>query len=175
MAPLEGQYILIIGGSSGMGFAVAKLALASGAKVAIASSSADKVQDAVSRLSGGGGHAQASGHVVTTTRDGIQQQQQPLDHVINTAGRGVPKPISEIDMGSVNELARLPLFVPLLIGKLAPRFLKAGPNSSIIFASGQVAEKPASPEEVAEAYIYLVKNTDATGSNVSSNGGVILK
>ncbi|KAK8093872.1 2-methylcitrate dehydratase PrpD [Apiospora hydei] len=31
--------------------------------------------------------------------------------------------------------------------------------------------KPASPDEVAEAYIYLVKNTDATGSIVSSNGG----
>ncbi|KAK8093873.1 carbonyl reductase family member 4 [Apiospora hydei] len=157
MAPLEGQYLLIIGGSSGMGFSAAKLALAGGAKVAIASSSADKVQDAVSRLSGssgGGVTSQVSGHVVDLAgadpeaaleklfTDITQAGQQPLDHIINTAGRGVPVPISEIDMASANELARLPLFVPLFIGKLAPRFLKSGPNSSVIFTSGQVVEKP---------------------------------
>lgn len=247
MAPLEGQYLLIIGGSSGMGFSAAKLALAGGAKVAIASSSANKVQDAVSRLDG---DKQVSGHVVDLAgadpeaalenllNDATQGGQQPLDHIINTTGRGQPKPISEIDLASANELARLPLFVPLLLGKLAPRFLKAGPNSSLILTSGQVAEKPipgysvlaafvsaqhglarnlavdlaplrvnvvapgptetemwgehrdairemvvgqsmlgkpASPDEVAEAYIYLVKNTDATGSIVSSNGGATLK
>ncbi|KAK8039553.1 short chain dehydrogenase/ reductase [Apiospora rasikravindrae] len=253
MAPLKGQYLLIIGGSSGMGFSTAKLALAAGANVAIASSSSNKVQDAVSRLggpNGGGTSGQVSGHVVDLAgadpdaalerlfTDVTQGGRQPLDHIINTAGRGVPIPISEIDMASASNLARLPLFVPLLIGKLAPRFLNPGPNSSIIFTSGQVAEKPipgysvlaafasaqhglarnlavdlapirvnvvapgptetemwgdqrdvikeivvgqsllgktASPDEVAEAYIYLIKNTDATGSIVSSNGGVTLK
>lgn len=35
--------------------------------------------------------------------------------------------------------------------------------------------KPGSPDEVAEAYIYLMKNTDATGSVVSTNGGVVLQ
>ncbi|KAK7978370.1 short-chain dehydrogenase [Apiospora saccharicola] len=247
MAPLEGQYLLIIGGSSGIGFSAAKLALAGGAKVAIASSSADKVQDAVSRL---GGDKQVSGHVVDLAgadpeealekllNEATQSGQHPLDHIINTAGRGQPKPITEITLPSATDLARLPLFVPLLLGKLAPRFLKPGPNSSLILTSGQVAEKPmpgysvltafvsaqhglarnlavdlaplrvnvvapgptetemwgaqrgairdvvvgqsllgkpASPDEVAEAYVYLVKNTDATGSIVSSNGGVTLK
>ena len=31
------------------------------------------------------------------------------------------------------------------------------------------------PEEVGEAYIYLMKNSDATGSVVSSNGGSVLQ
>ncbi|KAK7920431.1 Carbonyl reductase family member 4 [Apiospora marii] len=250
MAPLEGQYLLIIGGSSGMGFSAAKLALAGGAKVAIASSSADKVQHAVSRLGGDSGHNQVSGHVVDLAgpdpeaalenllNEATQGGQHPLDHIINTEGRGQPKPISEIDLTSAHDLARLPLFVPLLLGKLAPRSLKPGPNSSLIFTSGQVAEKPipgygalaafvaaqhglarnlavdlaplrvnvvapgptetkmwgarrgairemvvgrsllgkaGAPDEVAEAYVYLVRNTDATGSIVSSNGGVTLK
>ncbi|KAK8107068.1 uncharacterized protein PG998_009081 [Apiospora kogelbergensis] len=237
MAPLKGQYLLIIGGSSGMGFSVAKLALAGGAKVAIASSSANKVSGYVVDLADSDPEASLEQLLAEVTGGG----QQPLDHIINTAGRGVPKPIAEINLATANELARLPLFVPMLIGKLAPRFLKTegpGSNSSIIFTSGQVAEKPipgysvlaayasaqhglarnlavdlapirvnvvapgptetemwgehrevikkmvveqsllgkpASPDEVAEAYLYLVKNTDATGSIVSSNGGATLK
>ncbi|KAK6825646.1 Glucose/ribitol dehydrogenase [Apiospora arundinis] len=170
MAPLEGQYLLIIGGSSGTGFSVAKLALASGAKVAMASSSADKVQRAVSRLGGDGdgGSDQVSGHVVSLASadpeaalehlftEVTQGGQQSLDHIINTAGRGMPRPIVEIDLASANELARLPLFVPMLIGKLAPRFLKSGgvkSNSSIIFTSRQVAEKPIPGYSVLAAFV----------------------
>ncbi|KAK6072605.1 short chain dehydrogenase/reductase family [Seiridium cupressi] len=243
MAPLTGQYILVIGGSSGIGFSVAKLALAGGAKVAIASSSADKVNNAVSRLDG-----KASGHTVDLSAVDPEAAIEKLladvtvsgklDHIINTAGRGLPKPIAKLDLASANELARLPLFVPLFLGKLGPKYLKEGYNSSIILTSGQIAEKPApgysvlsafvssqhalarnlavdlaprrvnvvapgptetemwgasaeflrgfvskqnllgkpgQPDEVAEAYIYLMKNTDATGSVVSTNGGIILK
>jgi hypothetical protein len=35
--------------------------------------------------------------------------------------------------------------------------------------------KVGSPDEVAEAYVYLMRNWDATGSVVSSNGGSLLK
>ncbi|KAK8134765.1 hypothetical protein PG984_006777 [Apiospora sp. TS-2023a] len=248
MAPLQGQYLLIIGGSSGIGFS-AKLALAGGAKVAIASSSPDKVQDAVSSLVGDGGNKQVSGHVVDLAgadpevaleqllSEATQDGQQSLNHIINTAGRGQPNPSPRSSCPPPPTSPASPLY-PLLLGKLAPQFLKPGPNSSLILTSDQVAEKPipgysvltafvsaqhglarnlaqnlaplrvnvvapgpteaemwgaqrgairdivvgqsllgkpASPDEVAEVYVYLVKNTDATGSIVSSNGGVTLK
>lgn len=32
--------------------------------------------------------------------------------------------------------------------------------------------KAGRPEEVAEAYVYLMRDTNATGMNVSSNGGI---
>lgn len=35
--------------------------------------------------------------------------------------------------------------------------------------------KPVSPDDVAEAYIYLMKDQDATSSIVSTNGGTPLK
>lgn len=35
--------------------------------------------------------------------------------------------------------------------------------------------KVATPEEVGEAYIYLMRNSDATGSVVSSDGGIVLQ
>lgn len=53
MAPLAGKHVLIIGGSSGIGFGVARVALAEGARVTIASSSDAKVRAAVERLGGG--------------------------------------------------------------------------------------------------------------------------
>lgn len=53
MLALSAKKVLVVGGSSGIGFGVAKAALASGASVTIASSSAAKLADAVARLGGG--------------------------------------------------------------------------------------------------------------------------
>ena len=51
MSTLEGQSILIVGGSSGIGYGVAKLSLLSKASlVTIASSNKSKVDNAISRL-----------------------------------------------------------------------------------------------------------------------------
>ena len=50
---LRDQHIVVIGGSSGIGLAVAECALAEGAKVTIASSGADTVAGAVERLGNG--------------------------------------------------------------------------------------------------------------------------
>jgi NAD(P)-dependent dehydrogenase (short-subunit alcohol dehydrogenase family) len=61
MAPLNNKTVLVVGGSSGFGFAVAKAAHAEGATVIIASSSATRVQAAVDRLGAGD---RVSGHVV---------------------------------------------------------------------------------------------------------------
>jgi NAD(P)-dependent dehydrogenase (short-subunit alcohol dehydrogenase family) len=50
MAPIVGKKVLVIGGSSGLGFSVAKAALAEGAHVIIASSSLTKLEAAAKRL-----------------------------------------------------------------------------------------------------------------------------
>ncbi|QGA18960.1 hypothetical protein EYB26_006645 [Talaromyces marneffei] len=50
MPPISGQTLLVIGGSSGIGFGVATLALAEGMRVAIASSNPERVANAIERL-----------------------------------------------------------------------------------------------------------------------------
>lgn len=165
-----------------------------------------------------------------------------LDHIVYTA---VPPftliPMEEQSVEDIQGAGRFHCIVPLLIGKVAPRFLHSGYKSSLTFTSGQIAEKPVkgwavqaaygtacygiakalaldlaptrvncvspgatmtelwgpsleerekraevmkaamllgkvgSPDEVAECYVYLMRNWNATGSVVSSNGGSVLK
>lgn len=237
-----------------MGFAAAKLALEAGAKVAIASSSQTRVDDAVKRLKSSFPKAQVTGYTCDVQTEGIEARIEKLlnsvtaggsvllDHIVYTAGQApLPKPLKDTDIETLIKETQLGFAAPLTIAKLAPRFLKKSNPSSLTFTSGQVAEKPlanysahsaiaagllgmvrnlaldmaplrvnlVSPgptrtemwnawgdnldqieaavarnallgkvgtaEELGEAYVYLMRNSDATGSCVSSNGGTVLK
>ncbi|KAK8127549.1 hypothetical protein PG984_008657 [Apiospora sp. TS-2023a] len=239
------------GGSSGIGFAVAKLCLAEKARVVIASSSQTKVDGAIKRLREAFPQAEPpTGYTIDLGSEAVEgklesllaeitkAEAEPLDHIVNTAGKPDVRPIRDLDLGYLATSAQMPLFVPLLVAKLGAKYLREGYRSSLILTSGQVAEKPmpgytvfaayaaalhgmtrnlacdyaprrvncvspgatetelwgdyaemlrkasveksllgkaGAPDEVAEAYLYLMKNTDATGSIVSSNAGSILK
>ncbi len=63
MPPITGHSVLIIGGTSGIGFAVAQLAASQGAKlVSVASSNPDRVAAAVSRIEAAAPGVKVSGH-----------------------------------------------------------------------------------------------------------------
>ncbi|KAI8632689.1 putative short chain dehydrogenase/ reductase [Xylariaceae sp. FL1651] len=249
MPSISGQHVLVIGGSSGMGFAVAKLCLAENVRVAIASSNQTKVDDAIKRLSTEG-KTKPTGYTIDLNSNAVEanleslldavtkQGSDPLDHIITTAGKPDMKPLTDVSMEYLTKTATVPVFASILLAKVGTKYLHKKYTSSIIFTSGQVAEKPqpgyflfaaygaalhglvrslaldlapfrfnvvspgatetelwgehremlrgivseksllgkpASPDEVAEAYIYLMRNTDATGSLVSSNAGSTLQ
>jgi NAD(P)-dependent dehydrogenase (short-subunit alcohol dehydrogenase family) len=242
MPPISGKRVLILGGSAGIGFALAKLAISEHAHVIIASSKPDRVDTAIHKLLSAvpdapykprGYTIDLDGDDVETNLTGLLSQAtngsaEPLDHIIMTAGKPDVRPIAEADLNYLVKSAQMPLFVSILLAKVGPSFMREGYGSSIIFTSGQVDEKPVpgysvfaayaaaqlglvrnlaidlaprrvnlvspgatdtelrkmmrgvvtgksllgkvgSAEEVAEAYLYLMKNTDATGSTVSSN------
>ena len=251
MPPIKGQYILIIGGTSGMGFAAATLALQEHANVAIASSNSARVETAVKALKTSFPEGNIEGYVVdlqsevlektldhllmNVTCDGVAL----LDHIITTAGRGpVAKPLSETSIKEVTEVAKHGITVPMILAKVGHRYLKKSYTSSLTFTGGHISEKPVanyslysalaasmvgltrnlaldmapirvnlvnpgatltemwgpnreqigemvgknallgkvgSAEEVGEAYICLMKDSNTTGSCVSTNGGSLLK
>jgi NAD(P)-dependent dehydrogenase (short-subunit alcohol dehydrogenase family) len=82
---LNGKHVAVLGGSSGIGFAVAKAALAQGAVVRIGSSNTGKVAAAVDRLGAG-----ASGLRIDLTDDAsvaaFFAAGEEVDHLIYTAG-----------------------------------------------------------------------------------------
>ncbi|ROW03828.1 hypothetical protein VMCG_05408 [Cytospora schulzeri] len=253
MPPIKNQSILIIGGSSGIGAAAAKLACQEGVRVAIASSNPRRVDAAVIQIKDSVPDAKISGYTVDISGYDSEDHLEKLfvqvteanggalDHIIVTAGLANFKPISEYTAEHFKETAPLRLLAPLLIAKLAPRFLKPHWTSSIIFTGGSVGEKPLKgyavgsgwsaylfgtaralavemapirvnavspgatetelwgpsgegrdwiatavvagallgkagrPEEVGEAYIYLMKDTNNTGSVISTSGGTLLQ
>src|SRR5271170_5247427 len=83
---LRNKRVVILGGSSGIGLAVAEQVAALGAEVVIASSNAQRVQSAVKGLGGG----KAAGHTLDLSdEEGIATFFEKLgafDHLVFTAG-----------------------------------------------------------------------------------------
>jgi NAD(P)-dependent dehydrogenase (short-subunit alcohol dehydrogenase family) len=105
MAPLQGKKILVIGGSSGIGFSVAKSALAEGAQVIIASSSIEKVRDAVSLL---GENQGVVAEQVDVTDEasviGLFDRVGALDHLIITVSR-VSRKLRQLTLKALRPVA----------------------------------------------------------------------
>jgi len=85
MASIADQHVVVLGGTSGFGFATVKAAIAEGARVTIASRSAEKVHDALVRLGNG-----ASGECVDVTDKPTLVRffagLGPFDHLAVTVG-----------------------------------------------------------------------------------------
>jgi len=82
---LSGRRIVVLGGSSGIGLAVAQRAVAQGATAIIASSNADRVKQAVAALDG-----KAEGHALDFSNECDMQNFfrniGDFDHLVFTAG-----------------------------------------------------------------------------------------
>jgi len=95
----NGKTALIIGGSSGMGKATAKLLLTRGAKVVIASKSKDSVTAAVKELKN---YGDVAGKVVNLGSEqdvddfiGYLEDSAPFNYLVNASGLFAPKPFLE--------------------------------------------------------------------------------
>lgn len=95
MIDLAGQKVLVIGGSSGIGYATAAIAVSLGAHVTVASRSKDKVAAAVTRIGAG-----AVGRVMDVTDDASVEaffaDDVIWDHVVVTG--------SDVKIGPVRDL-----------------------------------------------------------------------
>ena len=85
MADLSGKRVAVIGGASGVGFAVAQAALAGGAQVIVGSSQTPRIEAAAQRLGGG-----ARGLTVDVTDEAsvaaFFEAVGAFDHLVFTAG-----------------------------------------------------------------------------------------
>ncbi|CZS91743.1 probable enoyl-[acyl-carrier-protein] reductase 1 [Rhynchosporium agropyri] len=246
---LAGKHVLIIGGTSGIGYAVAEGSIESGASVTVSSSNPSRVQSSISSLQTSYPSAQVSGHAcdLSTTNleadiEALFEKTGKVDHVVFTAGDGLAQmKVEDITLEKIVKAGQIRFFAPLLVAKVATKYLNPGPGSSIVFTTGAVADKPIAnwsvvasyaaglhgmtrnlaldlkpirvnlvspgaidtelwkgfsedqkkaffkvisdklptgkvgkPEDVAETYLWLMKDTNVTGFVASSNGGDLL-
>jgi NAD(P)-dependent dehydrogenase (short-subunit alcohol dehydrogenase family) len=230
---LTGKRVVVVGGSSGIGFAVAEAAGKLGARVVIASSTPAKVEAAVARL------PHATGDLIDLKQEqsivAFLDRQPQFDHLVNTGGDIDPRrfgstdeltwtvaheafearifgsfalikhgrhkvapggsivltsgvlsrrprkgsPFPTVTMGAVEQLVRgfaldlAPLRINAVrVGLTLTENVRAqGPERAAAFTAGLPLPRPASTDEVALAYIYLMLGTYTTGQILPVDGG----
>src|SRR6266850_5534387 len=137
---LQDTRIVILGGTSGLGFATAEAAAHEGARIAIASSSRERVDRAVAALPAG-----TEGFVVDVSReDDIARFFATVgrfDHLVFTAGEALTlNPLSTMRLDTAREA-----FTRRYWGALsAVKYGRAGirPGGSIVLTTGAAKDRP---------------------------------
>jgi NAD(P)-dependent dehydrogenase (short-subunit alcohol dehydrogenase family) len=137
---LEGKRVVVLGGSSGIGYAVAEQAVAEGASVLIGSSHAGRVQDAANTL---GGNAQ--GQAVDLSEEHAIQAffdtTGPIDHLVYTAGDTLQlAELSTVELSTAGRAFDIRYWGALAAVKYAsPHIRKDG---SIVLTTGVAGLRP---------------------------------
>ncbi|WP_214475968.1 SDR family oxidoreductase [Mesorhizobium sp. dw_380] len=149
---ISNQKILIVGGGSGMGLALARRCIEAGAKVIIAGRGEQKLQQAREALSN---PADMDVAVVDITREdevaAMFARIGALDHIVSTAAdiEGAYRLLPELDLEAAQRVVDSKLFGPLLLAKHgAPQLT---PGGSMTFVSGIAAYRPAARGSIVAA------------------------
>lgn len=153
---LQGKRVLVAGGGSGIGFAVAQAAQADGAVVTIASTSAERIHGAAAQLN-------AEGRVLDITDEtavaAFFQAEGRFDHVVTTAGdwTGIRRgPLAETDLGLAHETFRVRFWGALTLAKHAAAAI--APGGSITFTDGMIAHLPSKGSAVSTAMAGAIEH-----------------
>ena len=147
---LDGKRVVVIGGGSGIGFAVAELARGLGAELVIASSRAATVEAAVERLTG------ATGRIIDLRDEpGVAaffQELGAFDHLAITAGDwggAMFAPTAEIDLAQARDGLAVRFWGALAAAKHGCRTIAQ--DGSITLTSGMLAHRPIKGAPIATA------------------------
>lgn len=147
---LTGKDVLVIGGGSGIGFAVAMAAKADGAKVTIASTSAEKLAAAAGRLGG------AATAVLDVTDEAAVAAyfagSSGFDHIVTTAGdwggaRRGPLADADLDASAANFGVRF--WGAVKVAKHGAKAIR--PGGSLTLTDGMIAHRPSRGSALATA------------------------
>ncbi|MBT1687995.1 SDR family oxidoreductase [Dawidia soli] len=137
---LAGKRVIILGGSAGIGLAVARAAAAEGAVVVIGSSNPQRVDDALKTLP-----ATATGYTVDLSAEEAIKDffatMGPFDHLVYTAGENLRlSNISETDVAFARNYFTIRYWGAFLSIKYGAPSLREG--GAITLTSGVAAERP---------------------------------
>ncbi|RWB71739.1 MULTISPECIES: SDR family oxidoreductase [unclassified Mesorhizobium] len=149
---MDKQRILIVGGGSGMGLALARCCLDKGATVIIAGRGEAKLDVARGEL---GRPAALETAAVDISREAevaaLFQRTGELDHIVSTAAaiEGAYRLLPEIELEAAQRVVESKFYGPLLLAKHGAPKLSA--KGSLTFVSGIAAYRPAARGSVAAA------------------------
>lgn len=136
---LKGKRVVVLGGTAGIGLAVAEAAARDGARVLVASSHEGRVREAVSKIPGGEGRT-----VDLRSEAAIGaffEQIGALDHLVYTAGEELLLgPLSELDLTKARSFLEVRYWGALAAVKAAHTRMPI--DGSIVLTSGTAGVKP---------------------------------
>jgi len=137
---LRNKRVVILGGSSGIGLAVAEQAASQGAKLVIASSNAERVQKAIESL---GGNAQ--GHTLDLSDEQAVEtlftKLGAFDHLVFTAGDSLHlQNLADTDLKQARRAFELRYWAALAAVKYASKSIRKG--GSIVLTTGVAGQRP---------------------------------
>lgn len=250
---LHGKKVVVLGGTSGIGFSVASAVVEEGGSVVIASSNQGRVQQAIERLTDpstqyNADKSRVTGFPINLAGSGVEAELKAFydkvgkfDHLVYTSADAISLGgLEAATYESIVKAGEIRLFSAILAVKNAVYGGYLNSGGSVVLTTGSVAEKPlagwsvptsfaaalpglarnlaldlspknlrvnavspggvvtemwdpmpkeqregmmshmasqtlthhvASPAEVAQAYLYLFKDTNTTGQTISTNGG----
>ncbi|KAF0316941.1 dehydrogenase with different specificitie [Colletotrichum asianum] len=187
---IMGARVLIIGGSAGVGKGVASAALASGAKVFVSSSNPSRISATVAEFQSM--YPGPGAHVLKTA---VAELGGPLEHIAYAAGDAFDfEPLSAVTAANAYASWTVRYLGPLLVGKLvtvnpaldlAPirvnsvspgairtPMLQKLPDEAIAgFVQNQLVREVGTVQQTAEAYLFSMRCSFATGQQFVIDGG----
>jgi NAD(P)-dependent dehydrogenase (short-subunit alcohol dehydrogenase family) len=152
---MNNHRIVIIGGTSGLGFAAAQAAVAANASVVVASHSRTRLDRALAELPDG-----TQGHLLDVTdeqdvRDFFDRL-GPFDHLVYTAGEPlINAPLAATDIAAARRFFEIRYFGALTAAKYAAPLLR--PGGSIVLTSGIASTRPQAGTVVASSVVAAVE------------------
>lgn len=138
-AGLRGRTVVVIGGSSGIGRATARLAREAGADVVLTGRDPDRLRDAASDV--GAARTEAFDATDPEPLRGFFKSLDRVDHVMVSAGSNYYARLADFDFAQAQRQVEEHLWLPIRIARLAAGRVPAG--GSLLFMGGTGARRAA--------------------------------
>ncbi|WP_409076477.1 SDR family oxidoreductase (plasmid) [Pantoea sp. C3] len=137
MATLKDKHLVVIGGSSGIGFSVAQKASMQGAEITLIGRNSDRLGEAKNLLQNQGARIRAT--LAIDAHDHMALRHlfpliEPFDHLVSMVGDAMGGGFLNADMALIEQVMHSKFLTNVLIGKLASE--KVSDGGSLTFTAG---------------------------------------
>ena len=143
---LKDKIVLIVGGTGGIGTAIAKNVSAQGAKVVIAGRNREKAEQIAQNINDDGGDAYAIDVNVTKIESvknlalQVSQGLGKIDVLVNAFGRGLIQPILDIDPANAKHVIDVNVYGTFLVTQTMIPFMNTDSTSHILMFPGTMGK-----------------------------------